>query len=154
MLQVATCVPTRAALALIHLVNRMRLLYPHTQTLIDTELPENNFSLGSFRPRLEDPDHANALSTVAWEGCVLRSSFHPYMRKYVTDAFLEAKFPAVLSRVSPADLYGQYDTSKGGFNPPLSLNTEDSGKKARRREEIMRCVHFQALRDAEAQKSV
>eukprot|EP00466_Bigelowiella_natans_P007953 jgi/Bigna1/144874/aug1.92_g19582 len=157
LLIVSSYLPPHGALAVLHLVNEIRQKHPCVKCLMDEEeLPDGGAEggiiggQGVYEMFLEDPDHANASSSAGWSSLLHTSSHHPYLSQYSKQCFFEQKIPAVLVRVPAVQILEQYDSSEGGFNPPLSLEGKLTKKEERRRE-ILRKIKFQNLRDEEEQ---
>jgi hypothetical protein len=91
----------------------------------------------SCRPALDDPDHANAFAASAWEIAALLQHFHPM----VTPLSLQVYNSAVesystsggdvdsdsilqkLMRLRSIEVLSKYDSSQGGFQPPIQSPT-------------------------------
>lgn len=63
--------------------HRLLLRYPAAQQLLENE--QDRPGSGPFRPDLSNPEHANALSSAAWELSLLRSSCEPAVSVVAAD---------------------------------------------------------------------
>lgn len=63
--------------------HRLLLRYPAAQQLLENE--QDRPGAGPYRPDLSNPEHANALSSAAWELSLLRHSSEPAMVAVVRD---------------------------------------------------------------------
>ncbi len=71
------------------------------------------------RPEIDDPAHANAFATSAWELTLLRSSYHPFLTRLTGLVLRQGELPAAVARLSANALVEAYDCSAGGFNPAV-----------------------------------
>lgn len=71
------------------------------------------------RPEIDDPAHANAFATSAWELTLLRSSYHPFLTRLTGLILRQGELPAAVARLSANALVEAYDCSAGGFNPAV-----------------------------------
>lgn len=63
--------------------HRLLLRYPAAQQLLENE--QDRPGSGPFRPDLSNPEHANALSSAAWELSLLRNSSEPTISVVAAD---------------------------------------------------------------------
>ncbi|CAN0367206.1 unnamed protein product, partial [Laminaria digitata] len=63
--------------------HRLLLRYPAAQQLLENE--QDRPGSGPFRPDLANPEHANALSSAAWELSLLRHSCEPAISVVAAD---------------------------------------------------------------------
>lgn len=63
--------------------HRLLLRYPAAQQLLENE--QDRPGSGPFRPDLSNPEHANALSSAAWELSLLRNSSEPTVSAVAAD---------------------------------------------------------------------
>jgi len=144
MFQVSLLVPPYAAIGLLHLICRLRTHLSSIEDMLDVEdVVAGSLSL-QLAEEQDDPDVVDASNTTAWESVLLTKSYHPYLRHYAHDCVFKGKLPALLARVRPSELTSRYDSSGGGFNPPLRLSGDN--KKELRRRDVLRKIKFQSLR--------
>jgi len=78
-------------------------------------LEDSDASMGVHLPDIDDPEHSNAEATSAWELAVLKSHYHPTIRKMAKSLPQRVAAPSVLP--SPVAMLREYDTQGGGFRP-------------------------------------
>ncbi|KNC84034.1 hypothetical protein SARC_03744 [Sphaeroforma arctica JP610] len=124
---VALEVPSGGAIALLAYAYQLLLKSPRAQVMLDNDIVGN----GRFIPFATDPENANATSCPLWELIPLSNHAHPIVAIYAQELRKlgggemgsgrenthHAMPPAL--RTSPMNLYRIYDTSQGGFNPPI-----------------------------------
>jgi len=108
-------VPPYAALAIMHAVRLCLNKYPKVKQLLDREVSASGVHLWE----IDDPDLANSFASSTFELGLLKSSYHPFVPVYASSILEDEPLPLVLSRITPTQLFDSYDTSEGGFNPPL-----------------------------------
>lgn len=85
--------------------HRLLLRYPAAQQLLENE-QDRPAGSGPFRPDLANPEHANALSSAAWELSLLRNSSEP------TVAAVAADVVAVGSQDAASGLAALYERGR------------------------------------------
>jgi len=116
---VATGLEPNGILAILNLVHKLLRKYPRTQQLFSGE-----HLLGVYHFDIEHPEHCNPFATSVYEADLLKYHWHPSVSKYARQLAVgadsgELKFE--IGQTDPLTLYHNYDTSKGGFNPPINL---------------------------------
>lgn len=99
-------------------VRQILASYPRVRNLLENERIGN----GVFQMDLDDPEHAQGLSAVLWDLCLLARHYHPTCAAAATEV---ASLP--LSGViapppgshAPSELAKAYSTLRGDFNPPI-----------------------------------
>ena len=81
-------------------------------------LNEETTGSGTFLPLVEDPDHSFPFSTNLWELHVLQSHYHPSVSRVSSDILSGKEIP-LNERYDSVHEINTYDTSQGGFNPPI-----------------------------------
>lgn len=84
--------------------HRLLLRYPASQQLLENE--HDRPGAGPFRPDISNPEHANALSSAAWELSLLRHSCEPAV------AAVAADIVAVGSQDAAAGLAALYERGR------------------------------------------
>jgi len=114
----ALYVPSHASLALLHAVRLCLNRYPKVKQLLDREATASGVHLSE----MDDPDLCNSMAACLWELGLLKSAhFHPFLPVYAASVLDDAALPLALARTTPMQLFENYDSSDGGFNPPLVL---------------------------------
>jgi nucleolar complex protein 3 len=103
------------AIGVLSLMRQLLDKYPRTQQLLENDPTP----IGIFRPDIDEPAHANALATSAWELTLLRASYHPFLTRFAGLVVKHTELPAAVARLSPNALVEAYDCSQGGFNPAV-----------------------------------
>eukprot|EP01135_Chromosphaera_perkinsii_P006062 Nk52_evm3s388 gene=Nk52_evmTU3s388 len=126
--QASMMMEPNGVLCLLAVVWKMVKGCPKAGILFDNDT--NGF--GVYRPDLDDPEIANALNSTIWELNILRKHYHPmvrdcvrYILKHVdTDDMRPSEAvhgDFILSRTSPEELLREFDSSKGGFKPSITV---------------------------------
>ena len=110
-------VPPYACLAILHALRLCLNKYPRVKQLLDREATASGIHLAE----MDDPDLANSFASTAWELGLLKQSYHPFIPVYSSSILTDESLPLSLQRTTPLDLFENYDSSEGGFNPPLPL---------------------------------
>ena len=113
----ALYVPPFAALALMHAVRLCLNKYPKVKQLLDREATASGIHLAE----MDDPDLANSFASTLWELGLLKANYHPFIPVYASSILADEALPLALARTTPLQLFENYDSSEGGFNPPLPL---------------------------------
>ncbi|KAJ9446310.1 Nucleolar complex-associated protein 3 [Diplonema papillatum] len=136
--------PPHVAAAVVAFNHKLVQRYPSLAGLHDGNGEES--AGGSYDPFVDTPDHVNAMSSTSWELCLLRSSYHPFLREYAATVLNQhkgtatnvAKASSMNSTVMGFNFTDvkKYDNAEGGFNPlPQSSNKKmDRGVLKRHRE--------------------
>ena len=109
--------PPYASLAVLHAVRLILNKYPKSKALLDREATASGLHLAE----IDDPDLANSFAGTLWELGVQKSNYHPFLPIYAQSVLTDENLPLALARTTPQQLFENYDSSEGGFNPPLPL---------------------------------
>lgn len=104
--------PTNAALSIIITVQRLIQTFPTLRQLLD--VVEDNKSASSYNPYVNQPDICHATATSLWEFCLLEAHYHPTVSERAASAANGQG-----TQLIPLDVFSQFDTSLGGFNPSI-----------------------------------
>lgn len=108
---ICLCLPTNAALSLIITIQRLIQTFPALRQLLD--IIEDK-SVSSYNPYVNQPDTCNPLATSLWELTLLESHYHPTVSERSSSVANGQG-----TQLIPLDVFKQFDTSKGGFNPSI-----------------------------------
>jgi hypothetical protein len=124
--------------------------YPRCKQLLDCD----SVASGAFLPLLDDPDHTNAFATTAWEIAAHNNSYHPVLAAYATAMARDQPLTLRMLRTEPVKLYAAYDSSGGGFNPPIAVPAAVlAAKKAAAKETSARAKKNALYRQAAPRKA-
>jgi hypothetical protein len=122
---VSTCLLPHQAIGILAMIRALVDKYPRVQQLLENEPTP----IGIFRGEIDDPTHANAFATSAWELTLLRNSYHPFVVKLTGIVLNNSELPAQVARISPNALLSAYDCSAGGFMPPVQGPPQNNSTK-------------------------
>ncbi|KYQ91413.1 hypothetical protein DLAC_08378 [Tieghemostelium lacteum] len=119
---VSLYLPPHASLALVALCKQLFVGFPRTQRLLEID---HTHAYGDYLPESLDPDHCNPFSTTLWELTLYNTHWHPKfeMVKRVL-SFNDTLKNQVQREKSPMELYKLFDSTGGGFNPPIQVPKE------------------------------
>lgn len=92
--------------------------YPRVRNLLENERIGN----GVFQMDLDDPEHAQGLSAVLWDLCLLARHYHPTCAaaaREVANLPLSGAIAPPPGSHAPSELARAYSSLRGGFNPPM-----------------------------------
>jgi len=101
--------------------------YPRVRNLLENERIGN----GVFQMDLDDPEHAQGLSAVLWDLCLLARHYHPTCAaaaKEVANLPLSGVIAPPPGSHAPSELARAYSTIRGDFNPPIPAPPPPRGK--------------------------
>ncbi|EGG17783.1 hypothetical protein DFA_08783 [Cavenderia fasciculata] len=112
--------PPNASLAIISFIKHLFVIYPQVQRIIEND---GTYTGGEYNFDIEDPDHCNPFATSLWELSFFYKHWHPAIDPVAkrTLAFNERASELVGREKTPPEIFELYDTSKGGFNPPIKI---------------------------------
>ncbi|NP_001002863.1 nucleolar complex protein 3 homolog [Danio rerio] len=103
--------------------NRMLMqTFPKCDILLDNETQGS----GVYLPELDVPEYCNPQNTALWELHLLKSHYHPVVRKFAAHLMKGAPsegsgaLGVELSRRSPLQLFEDYSVKDMSFNPPVA----------------------------------
>ncbi|KAL0868219.1 hypothetical protein ABMA27_007754 [Loxostege sticticalis] len=103
------------ALASLALVHQLAQQSKAVSILLD---PDTESGSGRFAPLLESPEHCNAHDARLHELCTLRGHYHPVVRQHAA-ALLQGTSVPELNKLSPVQIYDEYDGSQMAFKPAI-----------------------------------
>jgi len=83
--------------------------FPKLGAMFDTE----RGAFGQYRADVEDPEYCNALSSTAWEVCLLQAHYHPTVATFAKAIATGNKLPLSLGAASALDLYRTFNCAPG-----------------------------------------
>lgn len=99
-------------------VRQILASYPRVRNLLENERIGN----GVFQMDLDDPEHAQGLSAVLWDLCLLARHYHPTCAaaaREVANLPLSGAIAPPPGSHAPSELARAYSSLRGGFNPPM-----------------------------------
>lgn len=103
-------------------VRQILASYPRVRNLLENERIGN----GVFQMDLDDPEHAQGLSAVLWDLCLLARHYHPTCAaaaQEVANLPLSGAIAPPPGSHAPSELARAYSSLRGGFNPPMQEPT-------------------------------
>lgn len=103
-------------------VRQILASYPRVRNLLENERIGN----GVFQMDLDDPEHAQGLSAVLWDLCLLARHYHPTCAAAaleVANLPLSGAIAPPPGSHAPSELARAYSSLRGGFNPPMQEPT-------------------------------
>lgn len=107
--------------------------------LLDTEA---HVGSGRYDPNIEEPEYSNANCTNLFELVLMSRHYHPTVKKYINHIASgvpvsgNGVLPSDLAKLTPNNLYDQFDSSSVAFNPaipPPNKKHQASAVKSNRR---------------------
>jgi len=108
-------------------VRQILASYPRVRNLLENERIGN----GVFQMDLDDPEHAQGLSAVLWDLCLLARHYHPTCAaaaREVANLPLSGAIAPPPGSHAPSELARAYSSLRGGFNPPMQEPTPPRNK--------------------------
>uniref|UniRef100_U5EWB9 NOC3-like protein n=1 Tax=Corethrella appendiculata TaxID=1370023 RepID=U5EWB9_9DIPT len=113
--------------------------------LLDTD---SILGSGNYNPEIEEPEFCSANSTCIYEIASLQRHYHPIVRKFANNiansvsASGNGMLSSEIGKLSPIELYNQYDSTKMIFNPAI-LPNKNTTVKNNTREHIFTEENFE-----------
>lgn len=122
------------ALGMLYIIKLILQANSKNDVLLDTD---NSFGDGFFKPELNDPGFNNAHCTSLWELIALQRHYHPVVQKVAKNIASKASaegdacLPISISKLSPEEVFNEFNPLPGKFNPNLTskLSSIKIGKK-------------------------
>lgn len=109
---ISSYLPVNGCLAILITIQRLMQTFPTIKNMLDSV---EDKSASRYNPYIHQPDHCKAVNTQLWELVLLESHYHPTVsEKSIATAEKEG------TQLIPLDIYKQFDTSLGGFNPAIT----------------------------------
>ncbi|XP_051958764.1 nucleolar complex protein 3 homolog [Xyrauchen texanus] len=96
--------------------------FPKCDILLDNEMQGS----GVYLPELDEPEYCNPQNTSLWELHLLKTHYHPMVRKYAVHLMVGAPSEGSgalnmeLGRRTPVQLFEDYSVKDMTFNPPVA----------------------------------
>jgi hypothetical protein len=108
MCALALLLPANASMSLMHGIRSCMNKYPRVQQLLDAHAS----SPGVYIPDMDNPDHANAFASTAWELTLLQSSHHPAVKEYANKIVGGTDIDITLASKTTSQVFRLYDGSQ------------------------------------------
>ncbi|XP_057319666.1 nucleolar complex protein 3 homolog [Microplitis mediator] len=119
------------SLGLLGIVKKLFQLCKTAEILLDTD---NNVGDGTYQPELDDPEYCNAHRAALWELIALQRHYHCIVQRmaknitYNVPTTGEGSLNPEIAKLSPEELYSQYDPSEVVFNPAVQIPKKHTAK--------------------------
>lgn len=100
------------------IVRQILASYPRVRNLLENERIGN----GVFQMDLDDPEHAQGLSAVLWDLCLMSRHYHPTCAAAAVEVLnlpLSGAIAPPPGSHAPSELAKAFSTLRGVFNPPI-----------------------------------
>ncbi|KYN01272.1 Nucleolar complex protein 3 like protein [Cyphomyrmex costatus] len=121
-----------ATLGTLGIIKQVMQLGKAAHVLLDTDCTGD----GHYQVEIEEPDYCNAHCTALYELVALQRHYHSVVRQlaknitYTTPTSGEGSLTAEIAKLSPQELYTEYDPSGVAFKPAVPIPKKSTVKKA------------------------
>ena len=152
--------PPNLILGLLHIIRQAISQEPRLRQFLEDE----TVGEGDFQPDAEDPDTSSPFSSSLWELSLLSHHYHPTVASVAREVALGKELGVEARKRDSAFFFESFDTSKGGFNPPVELPSKHPMEKVLTKLEkvgfflleyfffFTHFVSYEALREEEEEK--
>ncbi|KZC05902.1 Nucleolar complex protein 3 like protein [Dufourea novaeangliae] len=120
------------ALSILGIVKQSMQLGKAANVLLDTDC---NTGGGFYQPELEEPEYCNAHCTALWELAALQRHYHGTVQKIAKNIAWgvpssgEGSLTSDVAKLTPEELYSEYDPTGVVFNPAVPVPKKKTVKK-------------------------
>lgn len=120
-----------ATLGILGIIKQVMQLGKAAHVLLDTDCTGD----GHYRIEIEEPDYCNAECTALYELVALQRHYHSVVQQlakniaYTTPTSGEGSLTAEIAKLSPEELYTEYDPAGVAFKPAVPIPKKNTVKK-------------------------
>ncbi|XP_053977082.1 nucleolar complex protein 3 homolog isoform X1 [Hylaeus volcanicus] len=122
-----------AALGILGIIKQSMQLGKSANILLDTDCTTGD---GFYQPDLEEPECCNAHCTALWELAALQRHYHHPVQKIAKNIAAgvpptgEGSLPSEIAKLTPEELYVEYDPTGVVFNPAVPIPKKTNVKRS------------------------